>query len=72
MTTPASGAFGPTDVSWASRTQRAAGKTSPEELLATAHASCYCMQLSHVLGEARNPPQRLEATATVDFVPGEG
>jgi lipoyl-dependent peroxiredoxin len=72
VTTPASGAFAPIDVSWASRTKRAAGKTSPEELLAAAHASCYCMALSHELGEAGTPPERLEATATVDFVPGEG
>ena len=72
VTTPASGAFGPTDVSWASRTKRAAGTTSPEELLAAAHASCYCMGLSHELGEAGTLPEHLEATATVDFVPGEG
>jgi lipoyl-dependent peroxiredoxin len=72
MTTAASGAFPATEVSWASRTKRAAGKTSPEELLAAAHASCYCMALSHELGEAGTPPERLEATATVDFVPGEG
>lgn len=72
VTTPASGTFAATDVSWASRTQRAAGKTSPEELLAAAHASCYCMALSHELGEAGTPPERLEAQATVDFVPGEG
>lgn len=72
VTTPASGAFDPVDVSWASRTKRAAGKTSPEELLAAAHAACYCMGLSHELGEAGTPPDRLEATATVDFVPGEG
>lgn len=72
VATPASGAFDATDVSWASRTERAAGKTSPEELLATAHASCYCMQLSHELAEAGTPPERLEATATVEFVPGEG
>jgi osmotically inducible protein OsmC len=72
VTTPASGAFPATDVSWASRTTRAAGKTSPEELLAAAHASCYCMALSHELAEAGTPPERLEATATVDFVPGEG
>ncbi len=72
VTTPASGAFPPTDVSWASRTKRAAGKTSPEELLAAAHAACYCMGLAHELGEAGTPPDRLEATATVDFVPGEG
>jgi osmotically inducible protein OsmC len=72
VTTPQSGAFPATDVSWASRTKRAAGKTSPEELLAAAHASCYSMALSHELGEAGTPPERLEATATVEFVPGEG
>jgi len=71
-TTPASGAFDTVDVSWASRTERAAGTTSPEELLAAAHAACYCMQLSHELAEAGTPPERLEATATVDFEPGEG
>ena len=72
VTTPASGAFQPVDVTWDSRTARSAGKTSPEELLAAAHASCYCMQLSHELAEAGSPPDRLEATATVAFVPGEG
>ncbi len=72
VTTPQSGAFPATDVSWASRTTRSAGKTSPEELLAAAHASCYCMALSLELGEAGTPPDHLEATATVDFVPGEG
>ena len=71
-TTPDSGAFDTVDVSWASRTERAAGKTSPEELLAAAHASCYCMALSHELAEAGNLPERLEADAAVDFVPGEG
>jgi lipoyl-dependent peroxiredoxin len=71
-TTPESGAFPEVEVSWASRTKRAAGKTSPEELLAAAHASCYCMALSHELGESGTPPERLEATATVDFEPGEG
>ncbi len=72
VTTPASGAFGASDVSWGSRTRRAAGMTSPEELLAAAHASCYCMALSLELGEAGAPPERVEAQATVDFVPGEG
>jgi lipoyl-dependent peroxiredoxin len=71
-TTPASGAFPSVEVTWAARTSRAAGKTSPEELLAAAHASCFCMALSHELGEAGNPPERLETTATVDFEPGEG
>jgi len=71
-TAPSSGAFPGVEVTWASRTERAAGKTSPEELLAAAHASCYCMALSHELSEAGNPPDRLEATSTVGFVPGEG
>ena len=71
-THPQSGAFGDVEVTWASRTERAAGKTSPEELLAAAHASCYCMALSHELSEAGNEPEHLEATATVGFVPGEG
>ena len=71
-TTPDSGAFEPVEVSWASRTKRAAGKTSPEELLAAAHASCYCMALANELAQAGTPPQRLDATARVEFEPGEG
>jgi lipoyl-dependent peroxiredoxin len=71
-TTPDSGAFPTVDVSWASRTRRAAGKTSPEELLAAAHSACFCMALSLELAEAGTPPERLEATATVEFEPGEG
>jgi osmotically inducible protein OsmC len=71
-TTPDSGAFSTVDVSWSSRTARAAGKTSPEELLAAAHASCFSMALSQELAEAGNPPERLEATASVDFDPDEG
>jgi osmotically inducible protein OsmC len=71
-TTPQSGAFEPVEVTWASRTSRSQGKTSPEELLAAAHVSCYCMALSHELAEAGTPPERLDATAVVDFDPGEG
>src|SRR3954447_10948091 len=71
-THPQSGAFPDLEVTWASRTSRSAGTTSPEELLAAAHVSCYCMALSHELSEAGNEPDQLEATATVDFVPGEG
>ena len=71
-TSPGSGAFPDVEVTWASRTARSAGKTSPEELLAAAHASCYCMGLSHELSEAGNEPEQLEATATVAFIPGEG
>jgi lipoyl-dependent peroxiredoxin len=72
ITSPQSGAFPDVEVTWASRTERAAGKTSPEELLAAAHASCYCMALSHELTQGGNEPEQLVATATVDFVPGEG
>jgi osmotically inducible protein OsmC len=71
-TTTESGAFSPVEVTWASRTERSAGKTSPEELLAAAHASCFCMALSHELAEAGTPPERLEATADVEFEPGPG
>ena len=71
-TTPDSGAFPAVEVSWASRTARAAGKTSPEELLAAAHASCFCMALAHELAEAGTPPERLEAAASVKFYPDEG
>lgn len=71
-TRPQSGAFPEVEVSWASRTERAAGKTSPEELLAAAHSSCFCMGLSKELADAGNAPERLEAAAHVEFVPGEG
>lgn len=71
-TTPASGAIGEVEVTWQARTERTEGTTSPEELLAAAHASCYCMGLSHELTEGGNEPERLEATATVGFVAGEG
>jgi osmotically inducible protein OsmC len=71
-THPESGAFPDVEVTWASRTTRSAGKTSPEELLAAAHASCYCMALSNELSQGGNEPEQLNATATVDFVPGEG
>ena len=65
-------AFGPLDVSWPSRAEEPGGRTSPEELIAAAHASCYCMALSHGLAGAGTPPTQLRATATVTFVPGTG
>jgi osmotically inducible protein OsmC len=71
-TTPESGAFAELEVTWPARVERTAGTTSPEELLAAAHASCYCMALSHELSEAGNEPESLDASATVSFVPGEG
>jgi lipoyl-dependent peroxiredoxin len=67
-----SGAFGPLDVTWASRTEESGGRTSPEELIAAAHASCFSMAFSNVLAKAGSPPERLETSATVTFVPGEG
>jgi lipoyl-dependent peroxiredoxin len=68
-----SGAFGPLDVSWAARSEEASGgKTSPEELIAAAHAACFSMALSNVLAKAGSPPERLETSAVVTFVPGTG
>ncbi len=67
-----SGAFGPLEVTWASRTEEPSGRTSPEELLAAAHASCYSMALSNILAKAGSPPDRLRTSATVSFVPGTG
>jgi osmotically inducible protein OsmC len=67
-----SGAFGPLDVTWASRAEAPDGRTSPEELIAAAHASCFAMALSHGLGQAGTPPQHLSVSATVTFVPGTG
>ena len=67
-----SGAFGALDVSWASRADASNGKTSPEELIAAAHSSCFAMALSHGLAQAGTPAERLDTSATVTFVPGEG
>jgi osmotically inducible protein OsmC len=67
-----SGAFGPLDVSWASRAEEPNGKTSPEELIAAAWAACFAMALSNGLAQDGNPPERLETSATVTFQPGEG
>jgi osmotically inducible protein OsmC len=67
-----SGAFGPLDVSWASRSEEPNGRTSPEELIAAAWASCFAMALSAGLAKAGNPPEKLETSATVTFQPGEG
>lgn len=68
----ASGAFGPVPVTWVARTEQKNGKTSPEELLAAAHSSCYCMALSHELTQRGNPPTRLDASSVVTFEKTEG
>jgi lipoyl-dependent peroxiredoxin len=67
-----SGAFGPLDVSWASRAEEPGGKTSPEELIAAAWSSCFAMALSNGLAKGGNPPEKLETSATVTFQPGQG
>ena len=67
-----SGVFGGLPVTWKARTGEEGGKTTPEELVAAAHASCYSMALSHGLAQGGNPPESLETSATVTFVPGTG
>ena len=68
-----SGAFGPLPVSWAARAEDdQGGKTSPEELIAAAHAACFAMALSHGLAQDGHAPEKLETSATLTFVPGEG
>jgi osmotically inducible protein OsmC len=67
-----SGALPELDVTWASRSGDTAGKTSPEELIAAAHASCFSMALANGLAQGGNPPEQLETSATVTFQPGEG
>ena len=61
------GSIGPQEVSWAARTEDPGGKTSPEELLAAAHSSCFSMALSGALARAGTPPRRLETQAAVTF-----
>jgi osmotically inducible protein OsmC len=60
-----SGATPDLPVTWASRTERSDGKTSPEELVAAAHSSCFSMALSHELAESGHAPERLDVSATV-------
>ena len=67
-----SGAFEALPVSWDARTGEAAGQTTPEELIAAAHAACFSMALSHGLAQAGTPPEKLDVDATVTFVPGTG
>lgn len=67
-----SGALDGLQVTWAARTEQPGGKTSPEELAAAAHSSCFAMALSLKLGENHTPPQRLavQSTVTLDAVDG--
>jgi osmotically inducible protein OsmC len=73
ITSVESGAFGPLDVTWAARAEdESSGLTSPEELIAAAHAACFSMALSHGLAGSGTPPDKLDTSATVTFVPGTG
>ncbi|MFI6348088.1 OsmC family protein [Streptomyces sp. NPDC050560] len=67
-----SSGIGEQAVSWPSRAEQANGKTSPEELIAAAHSSCFSMALSNGLTKAGNPPARLTTSADVTFQPGTG
>src|ERR671930_1180350 len=67
-----SGAVGGLDVSWPARSEEPGGKTSPEELIAAAHATCLSMALSNGLAQDGHTAEELRTSATVTFQPGEG
>jgi osmotically inducible protein OsmC len=67
-----SSGVGTFDVTWASRAQDPEGRTSPEELIAAAHSSCFSMALSNGLTKGGHTPDQLDTTAAVTFQPGEG
>jgi osmotically inducible protein OsmC len=67
-----SSGLGTYDVTWASRAEDPNGRTSPEELIAAAHSSCFSMALSNGLAKAGTPPEKLVTSADVTFQPGEG
>lgn len=64
-----SGLFSAAPVTWASRTEEVGGRTSPEELIAAAHAACFCMALSNELSSRGHTPERLEVSAVCVFRP---
>jgi lipoyl-dependent peroxiredoxin len=67
-----SSGIGTYDVSWPARAEEPNGKTSPEELIAAAHSTCFSMALSAALAKGGTPPQSLDTKADVTFQPGEG
>lgn len=71
-TSAASGTFKGANLSWKARTEGAAASTTPEELLAAAHASCFSMALSHGLAQGGHPAKRLETSCVVEFGPKKG
>jgi osmotically inducible protein OsmC len=68
----ASGALNDLEVTWASRTQRSDGKTSPEELIAAAHSSCFSMALANELTQNGSPPDHLDVSAKVTLDQRDG
>jgi osmotically inducible protein OsmC len=64
--------LGTQEVTWASRAEDPNGRTSPEELIAAAHSTCYSMALSHALAGKGTPPDAVDTHAEVDFQAGEG
>jgi osmotically inducible protein OsmC len=66
-----SGAFAELPVSWAARTEASDGRTSPEELVAAAHAACFSMAFSNELAKAGHPADRLDVSAEVTFDKGD-
>lgn len=67
-----SSGLGGFDVTWPSRAEDPSGRTSPEELIAAAHSSCFSMALSNALAKAETPPESLVTSAEVTFQPGQG
>ena len=70
--TTTSGRLDGLEVSWPARAESANGRTSPEDLIAAAHATCFAMALSHALAQAGTTAERLHTSANVTFVPGTG
>jgi lipoyl-dependent peroxiredoxin len=71
-TSSGSGTFKDLNLSWKARTEGSGGNTTPEELLAAAHASCFSMAISHGLAKEGHAPRRIETTCTVEFGPKQG
>jgi osmotically inducible protein OsmC len=67
-----SSGLGTYDVTWAARTESPEGRTSPEELIAAAHSTCFSMALSLALAQAGSPPQTVDTQAEVGFEAGKG
>jgi osmotically inducible protein OsmC len=72
LTSTTSGALGEQQVTWPARSEEPGGKTSPEELIAAAHAGCFSMALAFGLSNDGHEPEELKTSATVTFQPGEG